>query len=813
MLKSIQKPTNLKNFKGKTLAVDAYGWLHRGTVSCAVEIATDKPTRKYVDFAVSRVRMLLHFGITPYIIFDGDYLPSKANTESSRALKRSDSRSHGLELLKAGRSSAAQQELQKCVDVTPEMARHFIDELKQLNVKYIVAPYEADPQMVYLERHGIVDGILSEDSDLLVFGAKCLLTKLDQYGDCTMVNKADFTACKDINLTGWTDREFRAMCILSGCDYLASVSGMGLKTSYRMVRKHKTIENVVRMLRFDGKYSIPKNYLDTFQQAELTFLHQRVYDPRTYLVVHHTKPMRELTEEENQFIGPPVDSEIATRVASGELNPMTKLPIHTERSVLPRGPFNRSEVRPILRSNSESARPGVTIGNYFKATRIHLQEQSANIITKSPPTSPVVPDESMMEAERILRRVSGGSVASRGTVSKLQRARTFLGAITHAENRPSKRLRLGDEEDDLAILEKNTSSHFGPSPFFGSAAVASGNNHKTDPQEELAILDETLHTAARVPLPIDKTEGLPFTPRPVDPIRFPNSIPKFDSAADVPQVVWDELDRISDEFTEIDEAEDDDDIQGKHGPESNEIETVRSNKKPSPHIAACLERFLAGAPPSSAEAPTASASRRESLPVAKTRSALGRTRSGLRSASSNFERAPSPLATPATQAASYFERFNLNTPPASQTSIITTTAESKAHVGKPLFGFGATSDTPPYTPASNAASRASRRSGSFQVYRGKEVTPDSTTPSLRRPAVERMKSVPFPTTVSRRTSGLRVSHVLDENHQAVGDENADPVIMRGSEDMLVPDSEDDVSDSSVRGTAPRLNLGRFTFNA
>lgn len=48
MLKSIQKPTNLQNFAGKTLAVDAYGWLHRGTTSCAVELATGKPTRKYV---------------------------------------------------------------------------------------------------------------------------------------------------------------------------------------------------------------------------------------------------------------------------------------------------------------------------------------------------------------------------------------------------------------------------------------------------------------------------------------------------------------------------------------------------------------------------------------------------------------------------------------------------------------------------------------------------------------------------------------------------------------------------------------------
>ena len=41
-----------------------------------------------------------------------------------------------------------------------------------MRVDYVVAPYEADAQMYHLERIGLVDGIITEDSDLLVFGAK-----------------------------------------------------------------------------------------------------------------------------------------------------------------------------------------------------------------------------------------------------------------------------------------------------------------------------------------------------------------------------------------------------------------------------------------------------------------------------------------------------------------------------------------------------------------------------------------------------------------------------------------------------------------
>jgi hypothetical protein len=47
LLKSIHKPCHLKKFGGKTVGVDAYGWLHRGIVSCAVELALGKPTTKY----------------------------------------------------------------------------------------------------------------------------------------------------------------------------------------------------------------------------------------------------------------------------------------------------------------------------------------------------------------------------------------------------------------------------------------------------------------------------------------------------------------------------------------------------------------------------------------------------------------------------------------------------------------------------------------------------------------------------------------------------------------------------------------------
>ena len=330
--------------------------------------------------------MLLHFGVIPYIVFDGDYLPSKAKTEVERAKRREESKQRGLELYRLNKPSQAHLELQKAVDVTPEMARQFIDELKKIGVQYVVAPYEADAQMVYLEKKGIIQGILSEDSDLLVFGAKRLLTKLDQYGDCIEINRVNFTSCKVISMAGWTDAEFRRMAILSGCDYLASINRMGLKTAYRLVRKYKTVEKIIRMLQFDGQYHVPPGYLDAFYKAELTFLHQRVFCPLANDIVMMTELEQRVEAQDLSFIGEQIEQKIAIGVAIGDLDPMTKTPIRVQQSNTATPPRTMWETpcRSTMGESFLGMKENKSIETFFKSKRTPLAELDVNSFTPSP---------------------------------------------------------------------------------------------------------------------------------------------------------------------------------------------------------------------------------------------------------------------------------------------------------------------------------------------------------------------------------------------------------------------------------------------
>lgn len=75
---------------------------------------------------MDRIKTLQSFGIKPYVIFDGDYLPEKMNTEKDRAKKREEGLKKGIELLKNGDYFNAKNALIPSIDVTPEMCNRWV---------------------------------------------------------------------------------------------------------------------------------------------------------------------------------------------------------------------------------------------------------------------------------------------------------------------------------------------------------------------------------------------------------------------------------------------------------------------------------------------------------------------------------------------------------------------------------------------------------------------------------------------------------------------------------------------------------------
>ncbi|KAL5716507.1 Rad2 nuclease [Ranunculus cassubicifolius] len=302
LLKSIIVPFHIKDLRGCTVAVDTYSWLHKGALSCSKQLCKGEPTTRHIDYCMHRVNLLRHHGVKPILVFDGGHLPMKGEEETKRARSRKENLERAVEHESTGNSAAAYECYQKAVDISPSIAYELIQVLKKENVDYVVAPYEADAQMTFLALSKRVDAVITEDSDLIPFGCPRIVFKMDKYGQGVQFQFSMLHQNKELNLTGFSKRMLLEMCILSGCDYLQSLPGMGLKRAHALIQKFKSYDKVIKHLKYNA-VSVPPNYEESFKKALRAFQHQRVYDPDNEEIVHLTDVPSDLSEDLD-FLGP-----------------------------------------------------------------------------------------------------------------------------------------------------------------------------------------------------------------------------------------------------------------------------------------------------------------------------------------------------------------------------------------------------------------------------------------------------------------------------------------------------------------------------
>ena len=279
---------------------------------------------RYVHYCMRKVNMLLSHNVIPILVFDGGHLPSKQITEEKRGKQRAIFREKGMKLLREGKRKEAYDCFKHCVDVKPELALKLINACRERGIQCIVAPYEADAQLAYMARTGLAHAVISEDSDLLVFGCERVLFKMDDSGNGLLINLSEVGNVKGHNMLGFSEDSFRHMCILSGCDYLDSIPGIGLVTAHKLLRKHSFDPiKAITAVRVDKPTSVPDNYEDSFQQANMTFLYQTVFDPRTESQVPLTPVPPEVDLNSLAFAGIQATPTKAKGLARGNINPIT----------------------------------------------------------------------------------------------------------------------------------------------------------------------------------------------------------------------------------------------------------------------------------------------------------------------------------------------------------------------------------------------------------------------------------------------------------------------------------------------------------
>ncbi|KAL4237979.1 Rad2 nuclease [Mactra antiquata] len=323
-LKKIHNPVNVSKFSGCTVAIDAYCWLHKGAFSCAEKLALGEKTDQYVYYCMKFINMLLAKNIKPVMVFDGCHLPSKKNVEKSRREKRELNKKKAAQFLREGKRAEARECLQRCIDISPDMALELMNACRNNGVDCIVAPYEADAQLAYLNKIGIADVIITEDSDLLLFGCEKVLFKMDHAGNGILIEKQRLNEVTDIQTSHYSFERFRYMCILSGCDYLQSLPGIGLARANKVFKTARQGEITLLLKKLStylkSNITVPQEYIDGFVAADNTFLYQLVFDPLQRKLIPLNPYPDDINPDELSYAGSRIHDDKALQIALGNVN-------------------------------------------------------------------------------------------------------------------------------------------------------------------------------------------------------------------------------------------------------------------------------------------------------------------------------------------------------------------------------------------------------------------------------------------------------------------------------------------------------------
>ncbi|CAG2109433.1 unnamed protein product [Medioppia subpectinata] len=196
--------------------------------------------------------------------------------------------------------------MRSCVEVTPHMIKCLMNGLREDGVDFVVAPYEADPQMAYMVNNGFADFAITEDSDLLVYNCRLCLFKLDSNGSGRLMDASLITGCLG---SGFDFSKFRHMSILSGCDYLPNLPGIGLQRAKKFFKMtantdlRTVLYKIPSYLKMNGKVKITKDYVNDFIKADNTFKYQLVFCPKSRKLVPLTPYEKDVTPQELTFAG------------------------------------------------------------------------------------------------------------------------------------------------------------------------------------------------------------------------------------------------------------------------------------------------------------------------------------------------------------------------------------------------------------------------------------------------------------------------------------------------------------------------------
>lgn len=276
------KEMDISQLLGRVIAIDASMQIYQFLVTVRHSgnqlTDADGNTTSHLQGILHRTVHFIQSGIRPVYVFDGKPPELKGAELERRKERRAEAEQQLKMAIEAGNEEDIDKFSRRTVRMDPEQVEECKKLLTLMGIPVVQAPCEAEAECAALCRANKAFATATEDMDALAHATPILIRHLTyNKGQTGTIIQIDYNQV--LKESGITREEFVDFCILCGCDYCGTIKGIGPGSAFKLIQKHKCIEEILKNIN-KSKYQVPDDF--DYENARRLFFEHEVETDFTF---------------------------------------------------------------------------------------------------------------------------------------------------------------------------------------------------------------------------------------------------------------------------------------------------------------------------------------------------------------------------------------------------------------------------------------------------------------------------------------------------------------------------------------------------